>query len=65
MYWVSQQVGIYQVIYMNKTAEEAYKPLLAFKPYVPFRDASCGVSTFHLTVFDCIKVRGTDQQHPT
>ena len=52
------QVGIYQVLYLNRTAEEAYKPLLAFKPYAPFRDASCGVSTFHLTVFDVIKVGG-------
>ncbi len=44
------------MLFLNRTAEEAYKPLLAFKPYVPFRDASCGVSTFHLTVFDVIKV---------
>ena len=49
------QIGMYQVIYLNRSAEEAFKPLAAFKPYVPFRDASCGVSTFHLTVFDVIK----------
>jgi len=48
-------VGIYQVIFLNRSAEEAFKPLQAYKPYVPFRDASCGVSTFHLTVFDVIK----------
>ncbi|KAG2436372.1 hypothetical protein HXX76_006679 [Chlamydomonas incerta] len=48
-------VGIYQVIYMNMTADMAYKPLAALKPYVPFRDASCGVSTFHLTVYDVMR----------
>lgn len=31
------QVGIYQVLFLNKTADDAYKPLLAYKPYVPFR----------------------------
>jgi cell division cycle 14 len=50
------QMGIFQVIYLNRTADEAFKPLSAFKPFVPFRDASCGVSTFHLTVLDVIKV---------
>jgi cell division cycle 14 len=49
------QVGIFLVIFLNKSAEDAYKPLLVYKPYVPFRDASCGVSTFHLTVYDVIK----------
>ncbi|GFH22288.1 uncharacterized protein HaLaN_19734 [Haematococcus lacustris] len=49
-------IGIYQVVFLNRTAEEAYRPLQAFKPYMPFRDASCGVSTFHLTVWDVIKV---------
>ncbi|KAL6759956.1 protein-tyrosine phosphatase-like protein, partial [Haematococcus lacustris] len=48
-------IGIYQVVFLNRTAEEAYRPLQAFKPYMPFRDASCGVSTFHLTVWDVIK----------
>ncbi|GFR50188.1 hypothetical protein Agub_g12348 [Astrephomene gubernaculifera] len=54
-------VGIYQVIYLNRTADVAYKPLSAYKPYVPFRDASCGVSTFHLTVYDVI--RGLQRAH--
>ncbi len=49
------QVGIFQVLYLNRTAEDAFKPLQGFKPFVPFRDASCGVSTFHLTVLDCLK----------
>ncbi|GLC37545.1 hypothetical protein PLESTM_000600700 [Pleodorina starrii] len=48
-------VGIYQVIFLNRTADVAYKPLSVYKPFVPFRDASCGVSTFHLTVYDVIR----------
>jgi hypothetical protein len=50
-------VGLYQVLYLNRTADVAYKPLAPFKPYVPFRDASCGVSTFHLTPYDVLRVR--------
>ena len=44
------------MMFLDRTAEEAYKLLLPFKPFVPFRDASCGPSSFHLTVFDCVKV---------
>ena len=55
--FASPQAGVYQVIYLNRTAGDAYRPLSVYKPFVPFRDASCGVSTFHLTVYDCIKVR--------
>jgi hypothetical protein len=47
---------MYQIIHLGRSADEAYKPLMAFKPFVPFRDASCGVSSFHLTVLDCLKV---------
>ena len=48
---------MYQILYLGRSADEAYKPLVPFKPFVPFRDASCGVSSFHLTVLDCLKVR--------
>eukprot|EP00798_Chlamydomonas_sp_ICE-L_P031191 gene31191-6336_t len=49
------KIGIYQVMYLKKSAEDAYKVLMPFKPFSPFRDASCGPSSFHLTVFDCLK----------
>jgi cell division cycle 14 len=49
-------MGIFQVIYLNQSADDAYRLLQVFKPFVPFRDASCGVSTFHLTVADVMKV---------
>lgn len=48
-------IGVFSILYCDKTADEAYRPLLALKPYVPFRDASCGASTFHLTVLDCLR----------
>jgi len=47
--------GLYGILYHDLSAEEAYRPLLALKPFVPFRDASCGASTFHLTVLDCLR----------
>lgn len=48
-------MGIYCTLYFGWPADEAYKPLTALKPFAPFRDASCGASTFHLTVLDCIR----------
>eukprot|EP00899_Mesostigma_viride_P011663 jgi/Mesvir1/20498/Mv12384-RA.1 len=48
-------MGLYQVICEKMSADDAYKPLAKYGPYVPFRDPSCGVSTHHLTVLDCLK----------
>mmetsp|Transcript_47807 Transcript_47807/g.88970 ORF Transcript_47807/g.88970 Transcript_47807/m.88970 type:complete len:663 (-) Transcript_47807:447-2435(-) len=48
-------MGIYCTLYLGWSADEAYKPLMALKPFAPFRDASCGASSFHLTVLDCIR----------
>jgi hypothetical protein len=47
-------IGAYSIIYLGKTALEAYSPLAAMEPFVPFRDAGVGVSTFHLTVQHCL-----------
>eukprot|EP00877_Chromochloris_zofingiensis_P013433 jgi/Chrzof1/8343/Cz03g06260.t1 len=47
-------LGIFQVLFLNRTADESWRLLSVLKPFQPFRDASCGVSTFHLTVQDCI-----------
>lgn len=33
---------------MGRSAAEAYKPLAALEPYLPFRDASVGVCNFKL-----------------
>lgn len=54
------QVGIYQVLYLNRTPEDAYAPLAPKGPYMPFRDASCGIPTFNLQPIDCIRVRTHD-----
>jgi len=48
-------VGAWSILYLGLSADDAYKPLLTLKPFAPFRDASCGVSTFHLTVLDCLR----------
>lgn len=48
-------IGVYCTLYLGQSADDAYKPLTALKPFAPFRDASCGTSTFHLTVLDCIR----------
>ncbi|XP_072019024.1 dual specificity protein phosphatase CDC14AB-like isoform X3 [Amphiura filiformis] len=50
-------IGAYSVIYLKKTPEEAYRPLVAGTnpPYLPFRDASIGACTYNLTLLDCLK----------
>lgn len=50
------QLGAYLVLFGGVEAEAAYGPLSMFEPYLPFRDPTCGVSTYHLTVLDCIRV---------
>ena len=50
-------VSAYSVIYLGKTPEEAFKPLVGGfnPPFVPFRDASFGVSIYTITILDCLK----------
>lgn len=43
-------MGAYQVLFLGVTPEQAWAPLQALKPFMPFRDASCGPPTFHLQV---------------
>jgi hypothetical protein len=52
----SYQVGIFQVLYLGRSPDEAHAPLAAQGPYMPFRDASCGIPTFNLQPIDCIRV---------
>jgi cell division cycle 14 len=45
-----------QIIYLGKTAEQAYTPFLGAQPaFVSFRDAAFSLCTFSVTVFDCLK----------
>uniref|UniRef100_A0A8D2J3U1 Cell division cycle 14A n=1 Tax=Varanus komodoensis TaxID=61221 RepID=A0A8D2J3U1_VARKO len=50
-------IGAYAVIYLKKTPEEAYRILLSGSnpPYLPFRDASFGNSTYNLSILDCLQ----------
>ncbi|XP_062991763.1 dual specificity protein phosphatase CDC14A isoform X1 [Elgaria multicarinata webbii] len=50
-------IGSYAVIYLKKTPEEAYRLLLSGSnpPYLPFRDASFGNSTYNLSILDCLQ----------
>ena len=57
MWLLVVQVGIFQVVFLQRTPEQAYSLVQSLQPFVPFRDASCGPPSFHLTVLDCIRVR--------
>ncbi|KAJ4459019.1 putative Dual specificity protein phosphatase CDC14A [Paratrimastix pyriformis] len=49
-------VGCYSVLYLHRTPDDAYRPFLgAYPPFPPFRDASYGLSTFNLTILECLK----------
>ena len=50
------QVGIFQVVFLQRNPDQAYSRVQSLQPFVPFRDASCGPPSFHLTVLDCIRV---------
>lgn len=58
-------IGSYAVIYLKKTPEEAYRTLLSGSnpPYLPFRDASFGSCTYHLTILDCLQGVNKALQH--
>jgi cell division cycle 14 len=42
---------------LNKTPEEAMRPLIGGQnpPFVPFRDASFGVSVYTINILDCLR----------
>jgi protein-tyrosine phosphatase len=50
-------IASYAIIYLKKTPEEAYKPLVngTNPPFFPFRDASFSGSTYNLTLLDCLQ----------
>jgi cell division cycle 14 len=48
-------IGMFSVLYLNKTPEQAYYPLATLQPaLVTFRDASYGTCSYKLTVLDVI-----------
>ncbi|XP_064901865.1 dual specificity protein phosphatase CDC14B isoform X2 [Columba livia] len=47
-------VGSYAIIYLRQSPEDVYRLILAGSiSYLPFRDASFGTCSFHLTLLDC------------
>lgn len=48
-------LGAYLVLFEDWDPEVAYTPLALFESYLPFRDPTCGISTYHLSVLDCLR----------
>lgn len=52
-------IASYSLIHLKRTPEEAYKPLIsginAAHPFLPFRDASLGSSSYNLTLLDTLQ----------
>ncbi|CAF0934947.1 unnamed protein product [Didymodactylos carnosus] len=52
-------ISAYAIIYLKRTPEEAYKPLVSAinttQPFLPFRDASLGPSSYNLTLLDTLQ----------
>ncbi|OPJ82376.1 dual specificity protein phosphatase CDC14B isoform D [Patagioenas fasciata monilis] len=47
-------IGSYAIIYLRQSPEDVYRLILAGSiSYLPFRDASFGTCSFHLTLLDC------------
>ena len=53
---VHVQVGMFQVLLLQRTPQRAYKVLQPLEPFMPFRDPSMGASLFDLTVYHCLCV---------
>jgi len=49
-------ISCFQVMMLRRPADLAYKPFVNIRPpFLPFRDATCGICNYHCTVWDCIK----------
>uniref|UniRef100_A0A5K3F4M3 protein-tyrosine-phosphatase n=2 Tax=Mesocestoides corti TaxID=53468 RepID=A0A5K3F4M3_MESCO len=50
-------VGCYQIIYLNRSADDAYKCLLSekYRTFLPYRDAAFGPSCYHLNLVNCLQ----------
>ena len=57
------QVGMFQVLLLQRMPERAYRVLKPLEPFIPFRDPSMGTSLFDLTVYHCLCV--SPHQYPT
>ncbi|KAL0207275.1 hypothetical protein P9112_011903 [Eukaryota sp. TZLM1-RC] len=49
-------MAAYSLLCLGRTPEESFNPFTLLRPaLIPFRDASAGLSTFNLTVLDCLR----------
>ncbi|GMI15999.1 hypothetical protein TrVE_jg1399 [Triparma verrucosa] len=56
-------ISAWSMIYLNKSADDAYKPFSnVYPPFPPFHDASPCVCTYNLTVLDCLRGIGKARQ---
>ncbi len=53
---MAHQVGIFQVMLLQRSAERVCSLLQTMEPFLPFRDPSRGPSCFDLQVYDCVRV---------
>ncbi|KAI1239894.1 hypothetical protein IHE44_0011332 [Lamprotornis superbus] len=57
-------IGSYAIIYLRESPEEVYRLILSGTvSYLPFRDASFGTCSFHLTLLDCFHAISKALQH--
>ncbi|XP_016160268.1 PREDICTED: dual specificity protein phosphatase CDC14B isoform X2 [Ficedula albicollis] len=57
-------IGSYAIIYLRESPEEVYRLILSGSvSYLPFRDASFGTCSFHLTLLDCFHAINKALQH--
>ena len=55
---------IYKVICLGYSPEEAFEPFIkTAQSFLPFRDASVGISTFNISVLDCLRALAKAVQH--
>jgi len=49
-------IGAFQVMMLRRTADTAWRPFATLRPpFLPFRDATCGICTYQCTILDCLK----------
>jgi len=49
-------VGSFLVMMLRKPADFAHRPFANIRPpFLPYRDATCGICTYQCTVLDCLK----------
>lgn len=49
-------IGAFQVMMLRRPADTAFRPFANIRPpFLPFRDATCGICNYQCTVLDCLK----------